>query len=143
MIWGWNPGSSKRCFFPPNCLDWLWGATQPPIQWVPGFFSGRKVVKLTTHLYLVPRFRMSGAVHFLRVFAFIEWTRTTLPFHLFLCGKTSLCKLSWTGMAVYIISPTFYICYHLLTIYTCQFLCYGWKCCLKLFSKILLLHYHI
>ena len=55
----------------------------------------------------MPRFRMNGAVHFLRLFAFIAWTRTTLPFHLFLCGKTSLCELSWTGMTAYIISLTF------------------------------------
>jgi hypothetical protein len=36
-----------------------WGSTQPPIQWIPGFlFPGGesgKGVKLTTHLYLVPK----------------------------------------------------------------------------------------
>jgi hypothetical protein len=40
------------------------GPTQPPIQWIPGFFSrglsGRSV-KLTTHLNLVPRLRIHGA----------------------------------------------------------------------------------
>jgi len=35
------------------------GPTQPPIQWVPGAGRG---VKLTTHLHLVPRSRMRGAI---------------------------------------------------------------------------------
>jgi len=41
------------------------GPTQPPIQWVPGIlsrgYSGRGV-KLTTHLHLVLRLRMRGAI---------------------------------------------------------------------------------
>jgi hypothetical protein len=36
------------------------GPTQPPIQWVPGARS--LAVKLTTHLHLVPRSRMRGAI---------------------------------------------------------------------------------
>jgi hypothetical protein len=41
------------------------GPTQPPIQWVPGALSlgiKRPGVKLTTHLHLVPRPRMYGAI---------------------------------------------------------------------------------
>jgi hypothetical protein len=41
------------------------GPTQPPIQWVPGALSlgvKRPGVKLTTHLHLVPRSRMRGAI---------------------------------------------------------------------------------
>jgi hypothetical protein len=37
------------------------GPTQPPVQWVPGALSlgvNGRVVKLTTHLHLVPRSRM-------------------------------------------------------------------------------------
>jgi hypothetical protein len=36
------------------------GATQPPIEWVLGALSLR--VKRTTHLHLVPRSRMRGAI---------------------------------------------------------------------------------
>jgi hypothetical protein len=42
------------------------GPTQPPIQWVPGTLSlgvKRPGVKLTTHLHLVPRLKISGAIH--------------------------------------------------------------------------------
>ena len=39
------------------------GPTQVCIQWVSGLFPRSKVgVMLTSHLYLVPRLRMSGAV---------------------------------------------------------------------------------
>jgi hypothetical protein len=41
------------------------GSTQPPIQWVPGLFSWRQSgqgMKLTTHLHLVLRLRMLGAI---------------------------------------------------------------------------------
>jgi hypothetical protein len=37
-------------------------------------------VKLTTHLHLVPRLRIGGAVPVFPLYAFITWTRTTLPF---------------------------------------------------------------
>jgi hypothetical protein len=42
------------------------GPTQPPIQWEPGVHSlGEisQVIKLTSHLHLVLRSRMSGAIH--------------------------------------------------------------------------------
>jgi hypothetical protein len=45
------------------------GATQPPIQWLPGALS--LGVKLTTHLHLVPRSRMHGAISPLPQYAFI------------------------------------------------------------------------
>jgi hypothetical protein len=35
-------------------------------------------VKLTTHLHLVPRLRLSGAVLLHLIYAFMAWTRTTL-----------------------------------------------------------------
>lgn len=43
------------------------GSTVPPIQWVSAGISHRKVVgleavKVTTHLHLVPRLRISGAI---------------------------------------------------------------------------------
>ena len=36
--------------------------------------------KLTAHLHLVPRLKMSGAVPLLLIYAFIAWTGKTLPF---------------------------------------------------------------
>jgi hypothetical protein len=36
-------------------------------------------VKLTTHLHLVPRLRMIGAMPLLPLYAFMVWTETTLP----------------------------------------------------------------
>jgi hypothetical protein len=47
------------------------GSSQPPIQWVLGALS--LSVKLTTHLYLVPRLRMSGAIPPLPQCAFMAW----------------------------------------------------------------------
>jgi hypothetical protein len=42
---------------------------------------GRDVL-LTTQLHQVPRLRMSGAVLPLRLYFFVGWTKTTLPFFL-------------------------------------------------------------
>jgi hypothetical protein len=50
---------------------------QPPIQWVPGALSlggkSDRGVKLTTHLYLVPRSIMCGAVPPLPQYVFMAW----------------------------------------------------------------------
>jgi hypothetical protein len=45
------------------------GSIQPPIQWVQGAPSWG--VNLTTHLHLVPRSRMRGAIHPLHQYAFM------------------------------------------------------------------------
>ena len=58
------------------------GPTQPPIHWVPGSFPGSKEVgalKLTTHLNLVLRLRMSGTIPLLPLYAFMVWTGKNLP----------------------------------------------------------------
>jgi hypothetical protein len=52
------------------------GPTQPPIQWVPGALSlgvKRPGVMLTTHLHLVPRSRVCGAIPPLPQCAFMAW----------------------------------------------------------------------
>jgi hypothetical protein len=59
------------------------GPTQPPIQRVPGFFSGGISgwdVKLTTHICVVPRLRMSGGAPLLPLYTFTAWRGKTLPF---------------------------------------------------------------
>ena len=45
---------------------------------LPRGYSGRSV-KLTAHLHLVPRLRMSGAIPLLPLYAFRVWTGKTLP----------------------------------------------------------------
>jgi hypothetical protein len=49
------------------------GPTQPPIQWVPGALPCGRGVKLPTHLHLVPRSRMRGAIPPLPQYAFMVW----------------------------------------------------------------------
>jgi hypothetical protein len=58
-----NPGRGTRFISSERSRPVL-GPTQPPIQYVPGFFSGlkRSEMRLTTHLNLLPRFKMNGAV---------------------------------------------------------------------------------
>jgi len=62
--------------------DWLRNPIQPPIHYETGFFPrayGSHGWKLTTHLHLVTRVRMSGDVLLLPHYAFMVWTGTTLP----------------------------------------------------------------
>jgi len=67
------------------------GPTQPRIQWVPGALPlGVKPpgVNLTSHLHLVPRSRMRGAILPLPQYVFMAWclvksTGTTLPLPFF------------------------------------------------------------
>jgi hypothetical protein len=52
------------------------GSIQPPIQWVPRALSlgvKRPGCELTTHLHLVPKSRMPGAIHPLTQYAFMAW----------------------------------------------------------------------
>jgi hypothetical protein len=44
--------------------------------------SGSEGIKLTIHLHLVPRLRMSGAITLLPLYAIMLWTGITLPFFL-------------------------------------------------------------
>jgi len=58
------------------------GPTQPPIHWVLEYFPWSKefgALKLTTHLQLVPRLRMSGAIPLFPLYAFMVWTAKNLP----------------------------------------------------------------
>jgi hypothetical protein len=54
--------------------------TQPPIQWVLSRRKSDRGVKLVTHLHLVQRLRMSGAVPLFLLYAFMAWTRKLLYF---------------------------------------------------------------
>ena len=60
-----NPGRGQEIFLFSKRYRLGLGPTQPPIKWVTVFFPVDKVAKewkLTTHLHLVLRFRMSGAI---------------------------------------------------------------------------------
>jgi len=74
-----NPDEHKR--LSPKVSRTAMGSTQLAVQSVPAFCTGVKTdgVKLTAHLHLVPRLRMSGAVPLLPLHAFMVWTRITLP----------------------------------------------------------------
>jgi hypothetical protein len=52
-------------------------------------------VKLTNDLRLVPNLRMSGMIPLLRLYTFIVWTETALPF--FLCDFIIECDLEGNG----------------------------------------------
>ena len=74
----------KRYFFSPICTDQLWG---PPSLLFSGYqCSFRRYsdwgVTLTSHLHLVPRLRMSGAIHLLHLCGFMAWVRRTLLYSL-------------------------------------------------------------
>lgn len=59
------------------------GSTGPPTQWGTSDLSwglSAQGVKLITHLHLVLRLRVSGALPLLPLYAFMTQTRTTLPF---------------------------------------------------------------
>jgi hypothetical protein len=63
------------------------GPTKPPIQWVAGDLSlGVKQpgVRLTTHLHLVPRSRMRGAIPPLSQYAFMAWCLVKVQKQLYL-----------------------------------------------------------
>ena len=85
VTWPWNHGSvsgrTKDFSLLQNRL--LLAPTQPPIQWVPqglpsSYFG--QGVKLTTHLQLVPRLRVSGAIPLLHSYACKAPAETILPF---------------------------------------------------------------
>jgi hypothetical protein len=50
------------------------GPTQPPVKWVVGSFP--RGVKLTAHLCLVLRLRMSRAIPLILLNAFLAWSGT-------------------------------------------------------------------
>jgi hypothetical protein len=53
------------------------GSIQPHIQWVPMLLLVG--VSLNTHFNLVPRLRMIGATPLRPLYAYMAWTRKTLP----------------------------------------------------------------
>jgi len=62
---------------------WHWGPSSLLFRRYCGSFPEvkRPGMKITTHLYLVPRLRMSGARPVLHLYAFMESTGITLPFN--------------------------------------------------------------
>jgi hypothetical protein len=86
-------GWTGRARIPAQARDFLFlktvqtGSPAHPASYskgtrVPSQESGSQGIKLTIHLHLVPRFRMSGAITLLLLYAIMLWTGTMLPFFL-------------------------------------------------------------
>ena len=62
--------------------DWLWVSTNLLFNGNHHFspWLSSQVMKLTTHLHLLPRLRMSGGVPLLPLYPSMAWTGKTLPF---------------------------------------------------------------
>ena len=76
-LWGSNIGRGKRFFsFFLKRTDRLWG---PPSLLFISFKGVKQPGAWTTHLYLVPRWRMSWALPLLSLYAFVAWTGKILP----------------------------------------------------------------
>jgi hypothetical protein len=59
------------------------GPTHSPIQWAPLFFPGGysgRSVKLITHPHLVLKFRMSGAMPVILLYAIVAWADCSFNF---------------------------------------------------------------
>jgi len=84
-------------FSSPKCHEGLLGPTQSPIQCVPGLLpwglSGEGVKLTTTHLQLVLRLRMTGAI--------------PLPFTYSLTKSSYLCSEECLAILIYIYSKPF------------------------------------
>jgi hypothetical protein len=52
-------GPDNKCFSSPKFADWLWG---PPSLLHNGYEQNDWGMKLTSHLHLVPRLRISAAL---------------------------------------------------------------------------------
>jgi hypothetical protein len=103
MIGGSIPSRSYELFSPLPRPDQLWG---PPSLLSNGHWGWSDLgVKLTTHLHLVPRSRMRGAIHPVPQYTFMAWysvkksTGTTLPLTilrlaLYLSFRNGVC---WNG----------------------------------------------
>ena len=63
-------------------------------------------MKFTTHLNLVPRLRMSGAIPLLVLYTFMAWTGTTLPLLLYLFISSS--DFMYACYQYYLLTDTIY-----------------------------------
>jgi len=92
MIGGLGPGCSWEFFSPPPRPDRLWGPYSFLSKGYQGLFPwgySRRGVKLTTHLHLVPRSRMRGAIRPLPQYALwrgaqLKNRRDNFTFYLYL-----------------------------------------------------------
>jgi hypothetical protein len=72
------PGFESR-FFPPKTPRLALEPTQPNVLWYRSFFSrgeSRRDLRLTIHVYLVLRLRMSGAIPSFGLYAYVAYIET-------------------------------------------------------------------
>ena len=92
--WGWD--------FPYPSSAALW-TSQPPIQWVPGFYprySGRDLA-LTNHLDLASRLRKNRAIPVLPLWVFVTCSRVNFTLTFTLPYYTVLRKLTETFVGIF------------------------------------------
>jgi len=59
------------------------GPTQPPVQWILGFFTGSKVVRRDVDASSPPstEVKVSGTITLLPLYTFTSWTGTTQSYY--------------------------------------------------------------
>ena len=81
-VWVLNPGRGKRCFFflkrPEQLLN-LQRSHSVETDTLSSAKKGRWCVKLTTHLDLALKSRISGAILLLHLYVCVAWTEKTSP----------------------------------------------------------------
>jgi len=90
-VWGSNPG--RKSFSLPKCPDRLWGATQPPAQWVPSSFPEvTRQMREDDHHPLPHNAKVKYEWSFSHAppYAFMALTGITLPLFLSKCKRSTL-----------------------------------------------------
>ena len=83
-VWGSNPGRGKRYFSSLKRAARLWSPPSFPFYENRSSFPGKRGwgVRLTMHLHLLPRWRMSVSIPLLPLYSFMAWTGKVYRFHI-------------------------------------------------------------
>jgi len=103
---GANLGKDRKC------PDLLWGLRSLLFSGYQCFFLGvhGQGMKLTTHIHLLPRLRMSGAVPLIPIYAFVAWTGKILHFCVNLDELKMDCQISKKNVSFHKLTALSYEC---------------------------------